>query len=574
MKKTYFQKVQKSIFTLVVVLVLVLLAILGFRENTAVINSREEEPFTMVNAVTRSLTDQGVEFSFPLDMELAHDTELVFYVSHQWVDVWVGEECVYSLCPSGELSFIKTPGSKWIRIPVYQEDAGEDVRVMLTPAYENHLEDELEFYLGSSLAIYRNQLHQAFPAIALSMVNIFVGVLLLFVAIYYRCVKKEESELLPLSMLGITMGFWQLAHNDFSPFLLEGKEIFLYYLSVTMMLVCMIPLVCSAGVRFRKDEKKVLQYYLIGVAVMASIQIVLQMAGILDLREMFPFTHGSIIIGALLLIGTAVFEKIKGYTGEDGNKNAWILAVGALGDLLLYYVRGSSSGLVLILSAVLIYMLLEGLGFLSAYVDQGRIIAEKEKQLVQSRVVTMMSQIRSHFVFNVLNAISGMCKYDPEKADETIVRFARYLRNNIDIMEDDKMIPFDMELRRLEDYIILEQVRFGNKIEFVTDLEETNFMIPPLVLQPIVENSIKHGIMKRKDGGTIMLSTWKENDNIMISIEDDGVGFDMEELKKEKSVGLKNIRFRLHHLVQGILSIKSEPGNGTRVLISYPRKEW
>lgn len=81
----------------------------------------------------------------------------------------------------------------------------------------------------------------------------------------------------------------------------------------------------------------------------------------------------------------------------------------------------------------------------------------------------MMSQIRSHFVFNILNAISGMCKCDPQKADDTIVCFARYLRNNIDIMEDDKNIPFTTELRQLEDYIMLEQVRFSDKLEFYTD---------------------------------------------------------------------------------------------------------
>jgi len=165
-----------------------------------------------------------------------------------------------------------------------------------------------------------------------------------------------------------------------------------------------------------------------------------------------------------------------------------------------------------------------------------------------------------------------MCKYDPEKADETIVRFSRYLRNNIDIMQEDKMMPFEVALQRLEDYVMLEQVRFGERLEFVTDLEETDFMIPPLILQPLVENSIKHGISKKKDGGTILLSTWKEDGNIMISIDDDGLGFDMKELEKEASVGLRNIRFRIQHLLNGTLTFKSEINKGTKAIISFPEK--
>ena len=571
MQKTRLHIIQKAAFIILVVLAAALLGILLIRDNTAVTNTRDDEYVTVVQGVTRTEAEDGqnCEYTFTLDAQLPHDSSLAFYTSHQWVDVYVGEEAVYSLRPSGELSFIKTSGGKWVRLSIYSEDEGKTVRVVLTPTYEKRLEDDVDFYIGSTLALYRNQFRAALPAIVLSLINILVGVLLLVVALYCKGVKRDASEILSLSMLGITMGLWQLAHNDFSPFLLEGKEVFLYYVSVTMLLVCMIPLVRSAG---GKEKRPALCWYLIAVAVMASMQICLQFFGVLDLREMFPLTHGSIILGALLLIGTTIYDKIKG--NKKGNaRHAWVLAVGALGDLVLYYITGSSSGLLLILSAVLCFTLLEGSGFLTAYTEQSRLLDEKETQLTNSRVMTMMSQIRSHFVFNILNAISGMCKYDPEKADETVVRFARYLRNNINIMEDDKMLPFTTELQHLEDYVVLEQVRFGDRLSFVTDFEVTDFMIPPLVLQPIVENAIKHGITKKEGGGTILLSTWEENGNIMIGVDDDGIGFDTSQPEKPQSIGLKNIRFRLHHLVNGTLTLKSEPGKGTKVIIARPRKE-
>lgn len=194
-------------------------------------------------------------------------------------------------------------------------------------------------------------------------------------------------------------------------------------------------------------------------------------------------------------------------------------------------------------------------------------------ELKNSRVALAMSQIRTHFIFNVLNAISGMCKYDPEKADETVVRFARYLRSNIDMMKEDKPEVFSRALEQLEDYVALEQVRFGDRIQFLTEIEEKNFKIPPLVLQPLVENAIKHGLLVKEEGGTVRLRTEKKDQEIAITIWDDGVGFDPAAVYKEESVGIGNVRFRLEHMMNGRLDIESSPGNGTTVTITVPCKE-
>lgn len=196
--------------------------------------------------------------------------------------------------------------------------------------------------------------------------------------------------------------------------------------------------------------------------------------------------------------------------------------------------------------------------------------AEKlSRELHNSRIILAMSQIRTHFIFNVLNAISGMCKYDPEKADDTVVRFARYLRSNIDIMQEDKPVTFQRVREHLEDYVTLEQVRFGDKIRFVTDMKTQEFTIPSLILQPIVENSIKHGLLPKQDGGTIWLRTKREKDDILICIEDDGVGFDPDKMRGN-SIGLENVRFRLKHMMNGSIEIESSPGKGTRVEIKIP----
>ena len=195
---------------------------------------------------------------------------------------------------------------------------------------------------------------------------------------------------------------------------------------------------------------------------------------------------------------------------------------------------------------------------------------ELEADLRNSRIILAMSQIRAHFIFNILNAISGMCKYDPEGADETVVRFSRYLRNNIDILQDDELILFQKELEHTEDYIALEQVRFGDKIRYESDIEISDFLIPPLVLQPIVENAIRHGLMPKNEGGTITLHTYTQDKNILIVISDDGVGYNMSEEERKGAVGMNNVKFRLKHMVQGEIKIESKEGMGTVITIQIP----
>ena len=184
----------------------------------------------------------------------------------------------------------------------------------------------------------------------------------------------------------------------------------------------------------------------------------------------------------------------------------------------------------------------------------------------------MMSQIRTHFIFNVMTIISGLCNSDPQKADNALILFARYLRKNIAIMDRDEPILFSQELQHLEDYISLEKLRFGDKIKFEKKLEITDFKIPPLTIQPLVENAIKHGLLTPGKSGTVYLSTEVVDGEIQILIEDDGIGFETEVLKKENAVGIRNVRYRVENMVGGTLEISSNPGKGTKAEIRISEK--
>ena len=193
-------------------------------------------------------------------------------------------------------------------------------------------------------------------------------------------------------------------------------------------------------------------------------------------------------------------------------------------------------------------------------------------QLAESRISTMMSQIRPHFIYNTLGSIEQLCKLDPPKAGDLVHNFAKYLRGNFGELDNPKPILMSQEMEHVRHYISIENVRFPD-MTFTFEMNSEDFRIPALTIQPIVENAIKHGLMKLPKGGTISVVSYETDTDYCISVVDDGVGFDATALKDDrKHVGIRNIRERLKVMVGGALEIESTVGVGTRVLITIPKE--
>ncbi|MBR5448359.1 MAG: histidine kinase [Clostridia bacterium] len=193
-------------------------------------------------------------------------------------------------------------------------------------------------------------------------------------------------------------------------------------------------------------------------------------------------------------------------------------------------------------------------------------------QLTESRISTMMSQIRPHFIYNTLGTIEQLCKIDPPKAADLVHNFAKYLRGNFGELDNPKPILMSQEMEHVHHYISIENVRFPD-MTFTFEMRSSDFKIPALTVQPIVENVIKHGLMKLPKGGTIRVVSYETDTHYCVSVEDNGVGFDTATLFEDrKHVGLRNIRERLKVMVNGTLEIESTVGVGTKVLIKIPKE--
>jgi sensor histidine kinase YesM len=202
---------------------------------------------------------------------------------------------------------------------------------------------------------------------------------------------------------------------------------------------------------------------------------------------------------------------------------------------------------------------------------------EREKlilntQLAESRVSTMMSQIRPHFIYNTLGSIEQLCELDPQKAGELVHNFAKYLRGNFGELDNPKPILMSQEMEHVHHYISIENVRFPD-MTFTFEMNSNDFYIPALTIQPIVENAIKHGLMKLQKGGTIHVVSYETDSDYCVLVEDDGVGFDTSVLLDErKHLGIRNTRGRLKAIVNGSLEIESVVGKGAKVLITIPKE--
>ncbi|MBR5266136.1 MAG: histidine kinase, partial [Clostridia bacterium] len=206
---------------------------------------------------------------------------------------------------------------------------------------------------------------------------------------------------------------------------------------------------------------------------------------------------------------------------------------------------------------------------------RSRLEAEKnivEAELKESRISLMLSQIQPHFIYNTLGTIERMCLKDPQQAFDLVRNFSLYLRGNFSELDSVAPVRFAEELKHIEYYVNIERVRFPDmNIEY--NVETTDFVLPALSVQPLVENAIKHGLMRLESGGTVVIHSYETPTHFCVEVKDDGVGFDVNApVEGKKHVGLRNIRGRLKAMVNGELILESEINVGTKAVIMIPKE--
>ena len=340
---------------------------------------------------------------------------------------------------------------------------------------------------------------------------------------------------------------------------------------------------------FLKNTKKISYITTVGLGVFNGLYLVLPV--LTDVR--FYDTWLPWVITQSVANGVLLFCLIKEYISAE-KKERWghvgmvLLLIAFEADVIATAVGSWKGGViseyvfvVLFVAALFVVLRLIPENINAAQkareleLQRSRLEAEKnivEAQLKESRVSIMLSQIQPHFIYNTLGTIERMCLKDPEKAFDLVRNFSLYLRGNFSELDSVTPIRFGEELKHVEHYVNIEKVRFPDmNIEY--DVETTEFVLPALSVQPLVENAIKHGLMRLESGGTVVIRSYETSSHFCVEVRDDGVGFDTSlPIEEKKHVGLRNIRGRLKAMVNGELTIESQIGVGTRAVISIPKE--
>ncbi|HEX3046566.1 MAG TPA: ATP-binding protein [Bacillota bacterium] len=204
--------------------------------------------------------------------------------------------------------------------------------------------------------------------------------------------------------------------------------------------------------------------------------------------------------------------------------------------------------------------------------------AKQEEMLRRAEIRALQSKIRPHFLFNALSTISTLCRVNGEKARELLGDLSNYLRSGFSFQDHEEFVPLDTELGYVRSYLAIEAARFGERLQAVFDIRlKTPCKIPPLILQPLVENAVRHGLLPQKEGGTIKVSAWKQKGFLFLRVEDDGVGIPADKVKKllqdsmpGAGVGVSNVNHRLKSIYGQELLLESQEGKGTVATVRIP----
>lgn len=441
-------KVQAAVvcYSVISMLFFLLFIYMYFFENISIQKTRDTYSYYSVDDYhVEEIKDPSApigirkEYRWKLDTTNENNKTLAFYLVHHYAEVYFGDELVYSLMPGETNKIGKSISSNWVIIPLYSEDNGKEVCVVVTPVYESVADREIEFCIGSLYSMYCAQLKKDFPQLLLSGLCIVAGIFIMLVQVVKWLQNKIHNwGIFYLGEFTMMFGIWKITDTRFSPFLFEGHTKVLGYISVGILFLMVIPFFLYLNQQFSEQKRTLLSAACMIASAAALAALVFQIFGIADFRQMLLLAHASIVMSLIIMVITVISQMIL----KDGTNNEWsfrlsmILVTGVIFDFIFFYVNKNSSGLVFSIFAVLIYTVLLFVIDIfqtnkKAYTDANTGLFNKahwdvlmdSRSLLNEPIGLMMLDV------NQLKHINDTMGH--EAGDKIIFHFANILRNTI-----------------------------------------------------------------------------------------------------------------------------------------------
>ena len=436
------------------------------------------------------------------------------------------------------------------------------------------------FYVVTSLSegLYLKFFYEILPSIIVFLLVCFFGVF--FFPIAGGLLGKIDFRYIAFGILCFFAGLYLLLYRSswYMNLWIEDPTVCMMTEKIAAGLFETAILIYLRSLLNSRISKGIANTLVIGYFTLTLICVILHATGRSDMMMTLGIRY--FVIAIFFLIMTVLLcKEIIGKKGRELFEYLFSfipLCILLILEIIASYMKSPSGRFLKIgLAITIIYQMVRfAIDFRRQYKEAIR-YQQVQKELYEAKVNVMVSQIRPHFMYNALSSIAILCKLDPDTAYEATVTFSDYLRGNMDSLKQTAPVPFETELEHLKKYMYIEKLRFDDKLNIEYDIGDTDFEIPLLSIQPLVENAVKHGVGMKEEGGTVKISTKETESAHEVIIEDDGVGFDPAEKKDDgrSHIGMENTKKRLKDMVGGDVIIQSEPGKGTTVRVIIPKKE-
>lgn len=508
---------------------------------------------------------------------------LFLKMDHVWVSMKVnGEELFYCGPKDGDGNPTKAQGRKWERMVSPGITETDEIELRFGNLYKNaHLIqfDELLWQMkaGDSASLLFAAIGEDTGVLSVGVILFGLALLLLLASGFCSMLRRRDAlPFLWLSFISFSASIWFMTLTPtltlFIPLPIFLNVLYAFSIQGMVFFLALFFIGHLSGWR-----RQGVYGFSAALLLLLAFDMIRQMQGVKDLYDAINhFMLFDMVFLVFLLI--SVYYEMR-----QGKKKELVLLFKGLIPLLVFACLELINGYIQFVVAsvclgvgMIAFILLEGIFIfrrLQRSLEAEKRIAIMEKELTQNRIAIMLSQIQPHFLYNALLGIQELCLEAPEKAYDALEHFSHYLRGNLDTLSEQNLITFEKECTHVRDYLHLEKMRFEERLQVKWEVQEYDFLIPALTLQPIVENAVRYGVTKKEGGGTVTIRCERNGNDVIITVQDDGDGFEIDcpQTDGKTHTGILNVANRLQMLCNGTLQLKSTKGVGTEVIITLPQ---
>ncbi len=515
----------------------------------------------------------GVRRTYVFDLEsriggLSHTQTFFVYLRHTNAVLELeGEQLADVSVRGGRWHIGQTPGCYWLTLPIYRSHFSQPMRITLTPVYESVRDDLPKFLLiDRQVLLQYIVLPKEGAILVLSLVAAVAGAFLILFALALGLGVQDRRRVLNLGAASFAAGMWKLCGLSAVPLLLHyyGQQKAIWFTGIIGYLLMPVFTLRHLTVLHGEGRGRFGTVCCDLAAASAALLLALQIGGAVELHDVVMW-YG---------VGMAALHLVVLLVQKPGvSKLLWLLLTfAALGfDYVIFLWRETTATAPAFLIWIMFNMFVRGFGFLREAIDRERQLRVREAELHEARVKSMMNEIRPHFIHNTLTSIYMLCGEDPARAQEVVGNFTTYLQANFSAVSTAELTAFAKELEHTRAYVAVESVLYEGKLTVEYDTAFTAFRLPPLTIQPIVENAVKYGVGTGLPHGQIVVRSRAVSGGAEVVVEDDGIGFDASASETDGAhIGLQNVRERLALMCDGTLEVAPRDGGGTVVRIFVP----